>query len=219
MCQHHLMPDASPVRPYRGVAAADRVASRREALIDAALEVFAQDGWDALSARRICEQAGLARRYFYESFDDLSALLAAAHERVIIEVQAAMLAAIAEGPAPLDELAARALSAALDVMAVPRSKGRFFMLAQSRGTPMPHGGRGLVDLATMTEGVLTTHPAIATQIGPRDARITAVILVGAVRSVIDVWLAQTTDLTRDEVISWSVSAILGIIDAATARAR
>ena len=213
------MPDPPLVRPYRGVAAADRVASRREALIDAALEVFAESGWDALSARRICEHAGLARRYFYESFDDLDALIAATHERITVAVRAAMLAAIAEGPAPLAELAGRALSAALDVMAVPRSNGRFFMLAQSRGTPMPHEARALDDLAAIAEGVLSTHPAIAKQIGPRDARITALILVGAVRSLIEIWLAQTTDLSRDEVISWSTSAIVAIIEAVTARAQ
>jgi AcrR family transcriptional regulator len=211
------MSEPSLVRPYRGVAAADRVAHRREALLDAALEVFTENGWDALSARRICEQAGLARRYFYESFADLDALIAAAHKRITVEVRAAMSAAIAEGAAPLDELAARSLSAALDVMAVPRSKGRFFIVAQSRGTPMPPQAHGLDDLAAITEGVLSTHPAIAGQIAPRDARITAVILVGAVRSLIDTWLAQATDLSRDEVISWSVSTIRGIIDAATAR--
>jgi len=80
------MSDSSLVRPYRGVAADDRIAARRSALMDAALEVFAADGWAALSARRVCEQAGLTRRYFYESFDDIDALIGAVFDRVADEV-------------------------------------------------------------------------------------------------------------------------------------
>src|ERR1700680_1357164 len=99
------MTDSSLVRPYRGVAAGARVAGRREALIDAALEVFATEGWGALSARRVCEQAGLTRRYFYESFDDLDALLGAAFDRITGRVSDAVGAAVAgDAEAPLPEL-------------------------------------------------------------------------------------------------------------------
>src|ERR1700737_699446 len=120
-----VMTDSSLVRPYRGVAAGDRVAGRREALIDAALEVFADEGWAALSARKVCEQAGLTRRYFYESFYDIDALIGAVFGRITGEVRAAVRAAVADGAAPLSELVARAVSAGLDVLALPPSKGRF----------------------------------------------------------------------------------------------
>src|SRR6266853_1508298 len=104
------MPDSSVTRPYRGVAAAD--------------------GWAALSARRVSEQAGLTRRYFYESFDDIDDLIAAAFERISSEARDAVRAAVADGAAPLPDLVKRAVSAALDVLAVPASKGRFFVVAQ-----------------------------------------------------------------------------------------
>src|SRR5712691_7879839 len=136
------MPDSSLTRPYRGVAAADRVAARRAALIDAALEVFAADGWAALSARRVSEQAGLTRRYFYESFDDIDDLIAAAFERISSEARDAVRAAVADGAAPLPDLVKRAVSAALDVLAVPASKGRFFVVAQSAiAVPSTRRGR------------------------------------------------------------------------------
>jgi len=133
------MTDPSLIRPYRGVAAGDRVASRREALVDAALDVFAADGWAALSARRICEQAGLTRRYFYESFDDLDAVLGAAFERITRQVTQAVgeavSAAIAVDPEmPLAELVARAVSAGIEVVATPPSNGRFLAVAQTAGS-------------------------------------------------------------------------------------
>jgi hypothetical protein len=45
------------------------------------------------------------------------------------------------------------------------------------------------------------------------------MLVGAGRSIIDIWLAQAIDLSRDEVISWTTTGVLGIIGAVAARQR
>jgi AcrR family transcriptional regulator len=212
------MPDYSPVRPYRGVAADDRIANRREALIDAALEVFATEGWGALSARRVCEEAGLTRRYFYENFADIDALIGATFERITGEVRTAVLAAIAEGDAPLPELVARAVSAGLDVVALPPSKGRFLAVAQSSGSSIaPYRARAMDDLAEIVATALPAGRGAVDPIGSREARIAALIVVGAVLSIIDSWLGQEVDLSREEVVSWSTTAAVAIIAAATAR--
>ena len=59
-------------RPYRGVEAADRLATRRSKLLGAGLDLLGADRQDAaeLTVRGICRRAGLAARYFYESFAD-----------------------------------------------------------------------------------------------------------------------------------------------------
>jgi hypothetical protein len=44
-------------------------------------------------------------------------------------------------------------------------------------------------------------------------------MVGAVLSIVDSWLAQEIDLSRDEVVSWSTTAVVGIVEAITARER
>lgn len=213
------MSDSSLVRPYRGVAADERIANRREALIDAALEVFADEGWAALSARRVCEQAGLTRRYFYESFDDADALIGAAFDRITGEVRAAVRAATADDGPTLSEVVRRAVSAGLDVLASPPSKGRFLAVAQSAGVSIAaHRARAIDDLAAIVEAVLLTHRQ-GRPMGSHDARIAAIIAVGAVLSIIDSWLAQEVDLSRDDVVSWTTTAALGIIDAVTARER
>jgi AcrR family transcriptional regulator len=53
------------------------VAQRREALVQAAFELAAKDGWAQLRIERICQAAGLNKRYFYESFGDLDAVIEA----------------------------------------------------------------------------------------------------------------------------------------------
>ncbi|MCC3331471.1 TetR/AcrR family transcriptional regulator [Nocardia abscessus] len=72
------MADPQPVRRvYAGKTMQQRVEQRRAAIIDAAIAVVAEQGWRHLSVERICESAGLIRRYFYESFADLDALTVA----------------------------------------------------------------------------------------------------------------------------------------------
>lgn len=214
------MSDSSLVRPYRGVAAGNRIASRRDALIDAALEVFAAEGWSAISARRVCEQAGLTRRYFYESFDDVDALTAATFQRIAGEVFAAVQAATADRAATVPELARRAVAAGLDVLAQPPAKGQFLVMAQRAGGSIgQQRASALDDLASIVQTVHSTDSEAASTIDPREARITALAVVGAVLAIVDSWLAQVSDLSREEVISWSTAAALGIFDAVTARQR
>jgi AcrR family transcriptional regulator len=206
------MNDSPLTRPYRGVAPEDRVAGRREALIDAALEVFAEEGWAGVSARRVCEHAGLTRRYFYESFDGVDALLGAMFDSITGEVTAAVQAVAADGAGSLAELVRGAVSAGLDVVAAPPSKGRFLAAALTSGSVATHRARSVDDLATIVEAALSSRRD-GRPIAAREARVTAIIAVGAILSIIDSWLTEEVDLTKEEVVYWSATAAVGIIEA------
>ncbi len=91
--------DGGVVRPYRGIPADARVAERRARLLAAALDEIAGGGVAALSVRAICARAGLTRRYFYESFGDLDALLLAAFDDLHGEIADAIVAALAPSAA------------------------------------------------------------------------------------------------------------------------
>jgi AcrR family transcriptional regulator len=208
------MSDSSLIRPYRGVAAGDRIANRRDALIDAALEVFAAEGWSAISARRVCEQAGLTRRYFYESFDDVDALTGAVFQRISAEVIAAVRAATIDRAATVPELARRAVAAGLDALTDPPAKGQFLAMAQrADGSVAEYRARALDEFASIVQAVLSAERESAGTIESRDARIAALTAVGAVLTIVDSWLGREIDLSREELISWSTTAALAIIDA------
>jgi AcrR family transcriptional regulator len=68
---------ATASRNYGGVTAEQRRAIRRAALVEAALDLFAEDGARAVSKRAVCARARLNDRYFYEHFADSDALLEA----------------------------------------------------------------------------------------------------------------------------------------------
>ncbi len=80
---------AELVRSWRGISPEQRVAERRERLLDAALEVFATRTFQAAKVRDVCAEAGLTERYFYESFRSKEALLGVLAERIVMDFVAA----------------------------------------------------------------------------------------------------------------------------------
>lgn len=72
----------SGIGRYRGSSAQERRAARREALIRAAILVYGERGYRNATVKAVCDAAGLTERYFYESFANSEALLAASYQAV-----------------------------------------------------------------------------------------------------------------------------------------
>jgi AcrR family transcriptional regulator len=87
----------SLVRPYRGVSAQDRIAIRRRQLIDAGLELFGTRGVSAVGVGDVCAEAGLTKRYFYESFQSIEELSEAVFEKIRADLMARVAPAIIAG--------------------------------------------------------------------------------------------------------------------------
>src|SRR3954451_18403936 len=99
------MATRAPQRTYGGVSADDRIAARREKLLDAGLELFGTRGYAGTGVKDVCRQAGLTDRYFYESFNDGGALFLAVFARLTDALFQAVAAAVAEsGGAPERQL-------------------------------------------------------------------------------------------------------------------
>jgi TetR/AcrR family transcriptional regulator, transcriptional repressor for nem operon len=109
-------PPISQPAPSRAREQAKR--ETREALLDAALEEFAERGLDAPSLDSICARAGYTRGAFYVHFADRDELVAAAMERVIGRFLDAI---IATGDAALD------FERSIRVFAGVVTQGEFFM--------------------------------------------------------------------------------------------
>lgn len=85
-------------RPYGGESRAVRSGRRRQAFLDAALEIFGTVGYRKATVKSLCKQAQLADRYFYESFETMEDLLVAAYEEQVRELRGQMLAAFVSAP-------------------------------------------------------------------------------------------------------------------------
>lgn len=76
------------MRRYRGSTGEERRVERREALIDAAIQVYGDIGYANASVRRVVQAAGLTERYFYESFKNSDDLLDAAFQHIVTRLYA-----------------------------------------------------------------------------------------------------------------------------------
>ena len=92
--------NVSGARPYGGVDAADRRASRRARLLEAGLDLLGADVPQIaeLTVRGICRQAGLTARYFYESFADKDEFVSAVFDSVIADLAAKTQAIVNAAP-------------------------------------------------------------------------------------------------------------------------
>ena len=68
---------------FKGVSATDRRIDRRNRLVRSAFEIAGGEGAGALGVGRVCQAAGLTKRYFYESFASLAELESAVVDHAI----------------------------------------------------------------------------------------------------------------------------------------
>jgi AcrR family transcriptional regulator len=69
--------------PFKGISADDRRIDRRNRVVEAGYEIAGTEGASALGVGRVCEAAGLTKRYFYESFNSLTELESAVVDHAI----------------------------------------------------------------------------------------------------------------------------------------
>lgn len=102
----------APQRSYGGQSAETRRKERRDRLIDAALDAAADNAWRTITVDKLCAAAGLNKRYFYESFNDLDAVAAAAVDDIAAQVSIATMTAVSSVQRePLERQAAVAVDA------------------------------------------------------------------------------------------------------------
>lgn len=73
-------------RSYLGNNLEERKEKRRDALLEAGLELFGTHGYRNCSVKMVCDRAKLTERYFYESFANREALLVGVLETLIAEI-------------------------------------------------------------------------------------------------------------------------------------
>lgn len=211
---------ATPTRPYRGQAPQERLAARRERLLDAGLELLGGDEHDGASVRGVCREAGLSPRYFYESFRDLEALHGAVLDRIVAEASAAVLAGVAAEPAGDFHSKARA---AIDTFVRyltddPRRVRVVAVEAQSSEALQRcrRGGTQLLArlLAEQTPACFGTSPDVDPLV-----EVTAGLLVGGMANVLVTWLDGELDLTRERLIEDLTDLFVTTGDGAAALAR
>ena len=197
------------MRDYDGKTAAERVAERRQQLIDAGRMLFGEHGYAGTSIRAVLRQAGLIDRYFGENFADLDALLAAVYDQIVDEEVAGCRAAInatrggSEGARAMVEAMASSLQG-------DPGRARIKLREVISGGPLARQQRqvGFHKFAALVAELLPTG-------GPEKAQeqhLLAVGIVAATNELLMAWLDGEQGLTQVDVVDLVMTMFDAIAD-------
>lgn len=187
-------PAARTPRTYAGVPLDARQAARRARLVAAGLQLFGTHGIAGTRIDDICAEAGLTKRYFYESFAALDDLVQAVVDDVVGRLAEVVVPAIAAGgwrkPRP-------ALSAFMDTLLADPRLVRLLVVETHYGA-LADRRQQLVDLAVdlwlaADPGADKSPEHLATQ------RLLAHAMAGAAGEVALAWVDGRIDLAPAEI--------------------
>ncbi|MDI5978455.1 TetR/AcrR family transcriptional regulator [Amycolatopsis magusensis] len=201
------------VRTYGGIAPEQRRAERREKLLAAALERFTSDGYAQTKIARVCTDAGVSTRNFYEEFSSKEQVLLTLHARI-------NEAAYERVGAKLDELgelgAVTRISAALDVfVATVTADPRLPRLNYVEAVGVsPELERQHQDWVTRWAEFIAAEAERAARHGlapVRDYRLTSIALVGAATGLLREWQAHEPPLPVEAIAAELKGVMLAAI--------
>lgn len=199
------MTGTSSARPYGGVEAAQRLAIRRNRFLAAGLDLLGaeQQNISAVTVRGVCRQAGLAARYFYESFADKDEFVACVFDWVVAELAATTQAAVAAVPA--HEKTHAGITNIVRTIAGDARVGRLLFSTQLADPVIVRKRAESSALFAMLSG---QHVGDMLRV-PANDRIKAAahFVVGGVGQTISAWLAGDVTLAPDQLVDQLVSLL------------
>ena len=201
----------SSPRRYGGKSAEQRRAERRAQLVEAALEIWQEQGWAAVTMRGVCAQAGLTDRYFYESFADRDALLGTVWDQMRDETLEMLTAVIASASdqGPLDQLRA-ALDAVVHHIADEPARAQIIFGDHAGSAVLEQRRRDTVQMATdLMIGL--AQPFLRADADEQALRITTLLGIGGFVELMLAWRGGLVESSTDEIVDQmaAVGAALG----------
>ncbi|MGY1994457.1 TetR family transcriptional regulator [Mycolicibacterium fortuitum] len=183
------------VRPYRGIEAADRLAQRRSQLLEAGLDLLgAEDG--EVTVRAVCRSAGLAARYFYESFADKDDFIGAVYDWVITDIATSTQAAV--DAVPLADQTAAGMANVVHLIAKDPRIGRLLFSVKLSNEVL---ARKRAESTALFATLLGQHAGDALQLRANDyLRATSHFAVGGVTQTISAWLSGEITYSPEQLI-------------------
>lgn len=182
-------------RPYRGVAAPQRLAERRNRFLESGLDLLGET-YDELTVRAICRRSGIATRHFYEAFTDKDQFIAEVFDSVVEAIASTTQAAVAAVP-PAEQNRAGITNLVRTIGADARI-GRLLFDPQLSNAVLV---RKRADLGGFFAVLAGRHAQ--TVLGQDDSdqiKALAHFVVGGVNQTIHGWLTGAIALTGDELI-------------------
>lgn len=193
---------SQPTRPFLGESAESRISARRQTLLDTAFHMAEESGWKGLSIHQLCQEAGLNKRYFYESFADLEELGAALiddlAEQLITTGQAAVQSGMQQGFDTM-LLARHVLRQVLGwLVDDPRRARLLFNMTSDNPRALQHRQEVIRKFAqTLSVFSIEYHQADEPHV---IAKVGSALLIGGTIEIVVSWLDGQLDISLDELV-------------------
>jgi AcrR family transcriptional regulator len=186
-------------RAYGGVSADERRAQRRAALLEAALDLLAEGGADAVTKRAVCARARLNDRYFYEQFADRDALIRILGEDLTSQgLQVSVAAVLAAEPGTTNQIHAGVAAAFEFLVSDPR---RTALLRESHTNDVLYQARAQTQHSiakAMAE--LGRDLTVDPEFDPADAKMAGYLLVAGTFELITAWFRSEFQATQEHMV-------------------
>ncbi len=184
-------------RAYGGQTATERAARRTGEMIAAAFALVAEHGWRDLSIESVCRRAKLNKRYFYETFRELDALIVAVVNQLADDAIAVTLAAVEPGMSPTHAAQVSVFTFVTHLTDDPRRARVLFGAVPAADAAAGHRARAIRQLiGTVGAQGRSIHNLAEDPIVP----LTAAILIGGTSQAVLDWLDGQFDSTRQQLI-------------------
>jgi AcrR family transcriptional regulator len=204
---------AAVTRPYKGVSADERRATRRAQLIEAGLDVLGDVGLGGLTMTLVCARAGLTERYFYESFGDREQLLGAIFDSCLEEMDDAMFAALAAAPPNLLERCRAAAGAMIAVLTDDPRKARLHAEAVGSTTLSERRNRAVAAHAEILAEQMRELRDLRRPEQQAPLRLGTRVLIGGLSDAILGWLDGSVPMPRETLIEECARLAVAVADA------
>ncbi len=187
-------------RPYRGVSAAERRKERRQRLIDAGVEAFGDQGYQATTVKTVCNAAGLTERYFYESFANREDFFRSVYEHLVGELLRKIVDTVSAQQTPTD-MARLGLRAFFSTLREEPHRARIILVEVTRvgGEVDAVWRKSMADYAEVVRGFIPAFFPSGKAV--ENDRFLAAGLVGATLNIAMTWMlgdfAQPVDAVVD----------------------
>ncbi|RMI35435.1 TetR/AcrR family transcriptional regulator [Nocardia stercoris] len=198
----------APARTWGGLTAGERSANRRASLIDAALAVWIDSGWAAVTMRGVCQRAGLNDRYFYEHFADRDELLGAVWDDVCAEVFADLAAVVAEHAGDTASAVVRAaITRAVELQIDPRGRARI-LLADHAGSAVLELRRKTMLTDATSLLIVTAQPYLRPGADETAVRMSTLAGIGGFIELLTAWRTGVIDVDAQRVADHTTAIAL-----------
>lgn len=178
---------------YKGMSAEQRTADRRARLLEATLAVWGREGGPKVTMTRICSEAGLTERYFYESFDSLDAALIAVMDDIAAQIADRSTAALAAATGDPTERVRAGIGAFVQILTDDPRKGRVAIVESLAIDALrPHRAELLRRFAELSAS--EARGLYGEQAWDEiEGRLVATMFIGGVAELVTAWIEGVLD--------------------------